>query len=424
MKRALQGRGQRLQEVEQCGGAGEGGDAQVHDPVVTEESAAQRQQDQCDGQGIEEHQHRNGVFDDLRQAEVRDAEGEDREEDRPAPVGQGPGEHPGECVGAAGDQSDGGLEAGAGDGQRQHQLACGPQVVPGDLGQGDTAVLGEIEQAAGLRAHQDRGGVDQRHQKARERAGAQHIPRDGRVVAHAHGTDDVDHHDAEGQACDCVHGAVALHECGGQRMALVGGDRLHCRGRCAGAAQRGDHQDRQEDQEQRIDDLADPHRDVRRTQRQKQHQCKERQRKDQQRKPLGGPVAQHGQHARGEGRGRTPWDGEEGADGQVEQAGEGVAIAAAHLGRQRLQAVRVGVADGRHAQYRDAHGGDDEADHRGQCVLTRHLAQVHREDQVPRTKEHAEQRAGHQDALPVRQLLLHFTSPRLSGIYSIIPLAF
>ena len=84
----------------------------------------------------------------------------------------------------------------------------------------------------------------------------------------------VDDHDAEGQSGDGVHGAVALDKAGEQGAIVIGTVRLHHGDGSAGSAQGGDHQNGQEDQEQGIDDLADPDGDAGGPQREKQNQCK------------------------------------------------------------------------------------------------------------------------------------------------------
>ena len=102
----LQGCGQGLQQIKQSRGAGESGDADVHALAVTEELAGEGQQDQCNGGGIQEHQHRQGIVQDLAQAEVGYHEGKQGEDNCPDFVGQGLGEHPDKSLGAAGDQAD------------------------------------------------------------------------------------------------------------------------------------------------------------------------------------------------------------------------------------------------------------------------------------------------------------------------------
>ena len=394
MQAFLQGCGQGLQQIKQSRGAGEGGDADVHALAVTEELAGEGQQDQGNGRGIQEHQHRQGIVQDLAQAEIGHHKGEQGEDDCPGLVGQSLGEHPLEGIGAAGDQADGSLQTGEGDGQGQDDAAERPQVMAGNLGQGDAAVVGGLKQATGLGAHEDGQHIDQSHQSAGEDAGLQHILGNGGVLFHTHAADDVDDHDAEGQARNGIHGAVAFHEAGEESTGLISCCRFHGRYLGAGIQQGGDDQDGQECQEQGIDDLADPDGDARGPQGEEQHQSEENGGKDQQ--SQSGIVSQHRLDAGGEGGGGTSGNGKEGTDGQIQQTGEEVAVALAYLIGQSLQAVGVGNADGGHTQNGDAHGGDDEADHGACDIAACQLAQVNREDQVACAEEHAEQGAGHQ----------------------------
>ena len=80
----------------------------------------------------------------------------------------------------------------------------------------------------------------------------------------------------------------------------------------------------------------------------------------------------------------------------------------------------MGIADGCHAQNRDAHGSDDETDHGGNRITSGKLTQMHREDQVACAEEHSEQRSGHQNPLPHVEPFLHDTSLLLMTL--ILPL--
>ena len=202
-----------------------------------------------------------------------------------------------------------------------------------DLRQGDAAVVGDLKQAARLRAHEDGHDVDDGHQDARQRAGAQHVDGDSVVIVHAHAADDVDDHDAEGQTGDGVHGAVALNK-GGKEGTAPGRVSLHRldRGdRSTGVGERGDHEHGEEKKEDGVDDLADPDRDLAGAEREEQDEREENGRENEQRKPLFGRVEQHGRHAGRERDGRASGDGEQRADGQIQKTGEENAVALADL---------------------------------------------------------------------------------------------
>ena len=407
MQRALQSGGQGLDQVEDRSQAGKGGDADIHHPVVVEQLSAQGQNDQGNGGRIQEHQHRQGVADDVGQAKVGDEEGKRRKSNGPDLIAGPLGEHPQEGIRTAGHQTDGGLQTGKGDGEGQHQTARAAQVMTGDLGQGDAAVVGGLKQASGLGTHEDGGDVDQGHQHPRKNTGAQYILCNGGILRDSHAADDVNDHDAEGKTRDGIHGAVALNKGGEEGTAFVGCCRLHSGNHRAGICQGRSHQNGQEDQKQRIDDLADPHGNARRPQGKEQNQGEENAGEDQQCRTLGYAGAQHGQDAGGEGGGGAAGNGEEGADGQIQQAGEEISVSPAHFTGQSLQAVGMGIADGSHAQDGDAYCGDDEAQHGRNQIPPCDLSQMHREDQIARAEEHAEQRSGHQELLFQCQSLFH-----------------
>ena len=54
------------------------------------------------------------------------------------------------------DRTDGGLEAGKGDGDGKDDLTDAAKIMARDLREGDAAVFRDLKQAARLRAHEDR----------------------------------------------------------------------------------------------------------------------------------------------------------------------------------------------------------------------------------------------------------------------------
>ncbi len=148
------------------------------------------------------------------------------------------------------DKTDGGLKAGKGDGDGKDDLTDAAKIMARDLREGDAAVFRDLKQAARLRAHDDGEDVDDSHEDTGQDAGAEDIRRDGIVLLHAHAADVVDDHDAESEARDGVHGAVALDEGGEEgagfgRVGLRGGDRGDGRARMN---ERCDDEDCEEDQ--------------------------------------------------------------------------------------------------------------------------------------------------------------------------------
>ena len=65
MEAALQTCGQRFQEIEQGGNAGKCRNAHIYGSVMCKQFPKKRQQDQCDGKRIQEHQNRQRILDDF-----------------------------------------------------------------------------------------------------------------------------------------------------------------------------------------------------------------------------------------------------------------------------------------------------------------------------------------------------------------------
>ena len=97
--------------------------------------------------------------------------------------------------------------------------------------------------------------------------------------------------------------------------------------------QRPDHQHRKEQQENGIDDLTNPDRNLTGSEREEQNECKENCRENQKRQRLARGVRQHRRHAGGKRRRCAAGDGKERSDGQVQKARKEHAVALADLAR-------------------------------------------------------------------------------------------
>ena len=135
-----------------------------------------------------------------------------------------------------------------------------------------------------------------------------------------------------------------------------------------------DDQDAQEEQEGGVEDFADPSQNFPRTEGEEQGDGKEQGREQEQIEP--GPVVlgQDLFQTYGEGGGGTAGDGEEGADGQVQQAGKEHPIRASRLAGQVEQAGGTADAQSGHTKQGHADAGDEQT-HEGQpdvaaCVLS------------------------------------------------------
>ena len=228
---------------------------------MAEELSGEGQNDQHDRGRIDEHQHRDGVFDDRAEAHIGDRKREDRKDDCPDGVGDFAVRHLHKRLRAGGHKADGGLEAGERDGDSQNQLTDGAKIMARNLCQGNTAVGGGLEEAAGLCTHENRQNVNDRHENTGQNAGAQNVGGNRVVIVNAHAANDVDDHNAKRQTRDRVHRAVALDERREERTGLIRRIGLHIGNRRARMDERPDDEDREEEKENRVDDLANPDRD-------------------------------------------------------------------------------------------------------------------------------------------------------------------
>ena len=162
------------------------------------------------------------------------------------------------------------------------------------------------------------------------------------------------------------------------------------------------HHFRPQEKELLLQHLADPDGDLTGAQGEEKHKGEEHRRKEEQIQPLRRIRAQKGRDTGREGNGGTSRDGEERADGQVEQAGGENAVALADLAGERLKSVGVRDTDGGDAEDGNADRRDDKADDRGQGILPCHLAEMDGEDQVSGPEEHSEQCSGNKNFLPER----------------------
>lgn len=146
MERGLHRRGQRFHAVENGGGPCADHGRDINGAVMREEFAEEGEKNERNRRGIDEHEHGNGVFNDSAQPDVRHGKGKHREEDRPAAVGDLPVRHLGKGLRAGGDQTDGGLETGKGDGEGKNKQSHAAEVMSGNLREGDAAVFRQLEE--------------------------------------------------------------------------------------------------------------------------------------------------------------------------------------------------------------------------------------------------------------------------------------
>ena len=254
----------------------------VHRAVVAEEFTEQRQRNERDGERIEEHQHRQRIADDGAEAEVRKQQRHEAENDCPDAVLWPVGEERAERLGAARDETDGGLEARERHRGGEDEETGGAEVVLCDLRERRAAVLAGFKHAAALRAGDRDGDVDERHQKAAENARADGAPRHSGGIVHAEVTDDLHDDDAEGKTRQRVHGVVPFEETSEKRLGRVVAERLDIRDGRTRREERDDDQNAEEDEKAGVQNFADPGQDLARAQCEKERRSEKRYREEQQ----------------------------------------------------------------------------------------------------------------------------------------------
>ena len=403
-----QRRGQRGGEVIERADERQRGRPDKDGAVVGEEFPEKGERDQRDGEGIEEHQHRDGVADDGAQAEVGEEQGNQTEDHRPDAVGRTLGKEACEGLRAAGDEAHGGLETGERHGRGEDQKADGAEVVLRDLREGDAAVFRGLEQSAALHADDGDGDVDGSHQQTAENTRADSAARHGVRLGHAEATDDLHDHDAEGKACQRVHGVVALEEAGEERLRGVSALRYDRADGSAGAEHRHDDQNAEEQQEAGVEHLADPDEDLARAEREEQRRGEEGGGERQQAEPHIAALRQHLLQSHGEGGGGAAGDGEERPDGQVEQAGEKHRVGLSHAAAELKEPTGAADAERRYTEQRQSYAGYTETNNRGPNVAAGHLTHVNGEDEVSGAEEHTEEHTGNVGVVAAAELLFHF----------------
>lgn len=194
--------------------------------VIIKESAEKGEENKYDRQRVEEHQHGKREADNLVQAEVCEAEGDEAENARPSAIAQA-FEELRERFGAACDESDRCFEAGERNGSGEDNQPGCAEIVLGYLRKGDAAVFGAVHDAAAVHADKRDEEIDNRHQNAAEdscayRVGCYRVP-----VLNAEAAYNVYDDDAEGEARKRVDRVVAFDEALKERRARVISGRLN-----------------------------------------------------------------------------------------------------------------------------------------------------------------------------------------------------
>ena len=248
-----------------------------HDRVVFEQFSAERQHDQHYGDGVQQHQHGDGILDNRVKAEVCENKGHGAERYRPRLIRRPILEQCAEGLGTAGYEADRRLEAGKRDSRGEDDKAGISEVIPRYLREGHSAVCRSGQCAPALRTDDGDGNVYQRHEQAAHHARAHRAAGYCARLLHAEVAYDLNDDDAEGEACQRVHGVIALKEAGEKRLRRVFPLRHNIRDGGGRMQHGGDYEHRQKQQEAWVEHLAHPHENLSRPQREKQHGGEERQ---------------------------------------------------------------------------------------------------------------------------------------------------
>lgn len=403
--------GQGAQQVIKGGDQRKADDPVIDLLIVGEELAEQRQQDKHDGQRVEEHQHRNGIIDDGGKTKIGENEGNQREDDRPDPVSGTLGEQAGKGLGAAGDKADGGLEAGKRYGDGEDQQTDPAEEGLRDLRQRYTAVFGCGQYAAALGAHGGDGNIDKPHEQAAEDTGLGGIACYGAGLINAQFPDDLYHDDAEGKACKGVHGVVALQKAGEEGLLDVAAHRLHTgNGNGGGGDQRYHDKDAEEQQEEGIEDLADPCEDLAGAQRKQQRRNKERQREQQEIQLHIAVLGKDLFQPDGEGNGSAAGNSKEWTNGEVQRTGKEIGIGTVYLAAEGKQTITAGKPQSCNTQQRQSNTGNQQSQNGAPHIAAGKLTHCSGEDEVTCAEEQAKQHAGNIDVLFYGQFLFHGVS--------------
>ena len=198
------------------------------------------------------------------------------------------------------------------------------------------------------------------------------LPATASGSCHAEVTDDLHDHDAEGKACQRVHGVVALEEAGEERLrgvSALGYDvaPTAAPGRSMATMTRMPRNSRK----QGLSTLPTQTRILPGRSEKNSAAAKKASGERQQAEPRIAALRQHLLQSHGEGGGGAAGDGEERPDGQVEQAGEKHGVGLAHAAAELKEPAGAADAERRYAEQRQSDAGYAEAYDRGPYVCCR-----------------------------------------------------
>ena len=366
---------------------GEEGGGAVDAAVAAVKGMGEGKDYQGDGEGIEEHEHRNGGFDNGGEAEEGDEEGNDGESRDPHGVGKG-GNEAGEIFAAGGDEAYAGGEAGQEYDDPHDDTAVGAEVVAGGAYQHTGAVFLHTQFGDGAGAKDAEEDVNNAQAGAGDEAAFQggqgHFFIGFRTVL----ADGIDYDNAEDEGSQSVHGAVAVQESlgqGFQGVPIAVGRRLPGAHGMDGGS---DEEEGQEEEEYRRNDFADTAHQFIGADGKPPGNDEEKEAENVEGRGFHGASEERGHSDFKRGGGGTG-DGKGRPDGEVQGYGEENGVLRMNPGGQGLQ-VAAGVADGCHPQNGKAYAGNEEADGGGNGIDAGTLSHEYRKYEVSRAEKQGE----------------------------------
>ena len=168
----------------------------------------------------------------------------------------------------------------------------------------------------------------------------------------------------------------------------VAAHRLHTgNGNGGGAEHRHDDQNAEEQQEEGIEDLADPCEDLAGAQRKQQRRNKERQREQQEIQLHIAVLGKDLFQPDGEGNGSAAGNSKEWTNGEVQRTGKEIGIGTVYLAAEGKQAVTAGKPQRRNAQKRQSHAGNEQTKNGTPHIAAGQLTDCGGENQVAGAEE-------------------------------------
>ena len=191
----------------------------------------------------------------------------------------------------------------------------------------------------------------------------------------------------------------------------VAAHRLHTgNGNGGGGDQRYHDKDAEEQQEEGIEDLADPCEDLAGAQRKQQRRNKERQREQQEIQLHIAVLGKDLFQPDGEGNGSAAGNSKEWTNGEVQRTGKEIGIGTVYLAAEGKQTITAGKPQSCNTQQRQSNTGNQQSQNGAPHIAAGKLTHCSGEDEVTCAKEQAKQHAGNIDVLFYGQFLFHGVS--------------